>query len=232
MNDQELLEIVKKNRRKRQVKSTILNLFLVLLVLLGMGLGISKYYNLGPFEEGKVPGLPNNQISYNQTKSGDIASLAYFMSESVAFNFTGKNVVLKATSYAYGKVVKEEILSSYTEGKETLNLSGYLVLGIKDSQDIPSIDYSMNVSGAGGRHSIQLSEYGLKEGSFIAAYSFSQPGEKSLLFNNRRTVYPNKKLPLLTLSENGTMAGNTNTPVEEIYQDNPWVMLLTLEFEK
>lgn len=225
MNDQELLEIVKKNRRKRQVKSIILNLFLVLLVLLGMGLGISKYYNLGPFEEGKVPGLPNNQISYNQTKSGDIASLAYFMSESVAFNFTGKNVTLTAASYSYGKVINEEILSPQFKEGEVEDFSGYLTIGVREEEEQTQwVDFSMNINGAGTRKSLNLKDYGLSEDNPISAYSFGDASERSRISKNKQ------KIDILTLSAEGAVYGDTSN-LEESYKDNPWVLVLLLEFE-
>lgn len=239
MEDQELLKIVKKNRQKRFLKSTGLNLFLVLAVLSGILLGVGKYFNYGLFAgDAKVAGLPNEQLRYQYTSFSEISTLFYTTSGSYAFNHYGKNANLKMTVYQYGKKTHEEIIGPSQEDGEKRNLAGYVTLGLRNgdsTEEFPDgiVDYAIIISGASNRGTIKASDYGLEKNNGITAYSMGvggfNPNVKSTLFSKERyTFKTNNEIPLLTMGGDEMKFGAA--PYEEFYADTPWVMMITLEF--
>ena len=86
------------------------------------------------------------------------------------------------------------------------------------------VDFSMNINGAGTRKSLNLKDYGLSEDNPISAYSFGDASERSRISKNKQ------KIDILTLSAEGAVYGDTSN-LEESYKDNPWVLVLLLEFE-
>lgn len=239
MEDKDLLKVIKKGRQKRLAKNLFLNLFLVLLVIAGIGYGVMKYFNYGiAASDDKISGLPNEQLRYIPTQPGDISSLTYQMSGSFAFNFYGENANLKMTTYVYGKKTREKVLDTQrdNEGKK-VNLLGYLTLGIRntnkdESDDI--VDYAMFVSGSSTQGSLNLREYGLGEKDLITAYTmhpgiFSTDVKRALFSKERYTFNYNKEIPILIMGSGGAMKFGQES-YEELYKDIPWVMVLTLEF--
>ena len=90
MDDQELFQIVKKNRRKRFFKSSLLAVGFVFIILGILGFSIANHFNLLPHEQAKIIGLPDNQIRYQATKFNEVGALLYEASGSFSFNFKGK----------------------------------------------------------------------------------------------------------------------------------------------
>ncbi len=208
---------------------------MVLVILSGLGYGVAKYFNYGVAgSDNKIEGLPNQQLRFSQTSAGDLSSLTYETSGSLAFNYSGKNVRLKMTTYQYGKKAAEKILGPENEelGKKK-QLSGFLTLGLryvgKDQLD-SLVDYAISISGQSMKFTLDPHEYGLAEGDNAGFSQFGVGKIKHTLFSKKRYVIEkHEEIPILTL-----VAGNkiilSDEPKEVAYQDVPWVMVISLEF--
>lgn len=127
-NDQEFKQLIKKSKRQRNLKTVLISVLTLVVSIVVMTVPLAIYYNLGPFQGQKIPGLPNNHLKMESPILG-VSDLLFAESGSYQFNARGKEVVAILDYYQKDTLINREILGRVNL-LEKQQLAGSFVYGM------------------------------------------------------------------------------------------------------
>lgn len=234
-HDQDLIKLIKKSQRKKRLLNIFSPLVITFLFLLTIGILFLNYFNLGPFTNYKIAGVPDNHLRLEQTTS-PFNNLLFDNSNSYQFNYYGSHVELWLAHYQYGKKKKETQIGPvivHDSPAEKHKITGSLAYGLNNKtekeQDNATLSFYFEMNGASTSDKINLAEYEFED---ISGYSFGIRGStdsQTIYSENIHTITKDVTYDLITLINEGPFYQTTDR--EEQFKAVPNALVLYLVFK-
>lgn len=229
--DQDLLKLIKKSKRKKRLQTIFSPLVLILLTLTISSTLLLNYFNIGPFSDNKIAGLPDNHLRWNQTNSA-FNNLIFNLSSSYDFNYYGKHVELWFAHYQDGKKVSSKQIgpiASYDSESKKSEIRGSLAYGMGNKTEEEFIlSYHLEVNGASGTNQINLKDYGIKNTDLLSyTYGIYEMTNSQTFFSeNTYSIEPNTTYDILVIRNDGISYMSTNREQQMKNVPNGFVLYL------
>lgn len=233
--DQELLKLIKKSKRKKRLQNIFSPLLVTVLLLVTCGTLLLNYFNLGPFTGDKITGIPDNHLRLNSTNSA-FNQLLFDNSNEYQLNYNGHQVELWLDYYQYGERVKTEQIGPIVAPDSEPNSKQFitsLAYGLHTSQENNIFDLTININtnGAWGKQTIHLNDYGINEDSPLV-YIFGVNTKIDVTVPYSDSLYQIKKgmdYDLLIITDDGTAYVSNDKKIQ--FEDTPNAIALYLIFK-
>ena len=234
-HDQDLIKLIKKSQRKKRLLNIFSPLVWILLTLTISSALLLNYFNVGPFSENKIAGLPDNHLRWNQTDSA-FNKLLFNLSSSYDFNYYGKHVELWLAHYQNGQKVSDKqigpIVPHDSEAKNNEN-RGSLAYGMgnKIEEEDYILSYYVEVNSAAVTNQINLKDYGINHTDLLSyTYGiYEMTNSQTIYSKNSYSIKPNTAYDILIIRNDGISYMSTNR--EQQMKDVPNGLVIYLMFK-